>query len=44
MLRGVRAIDDVNESPKKDAHNLSVEKQAAIYIYINAKYPLVTLM
>mgnify|MGYP000347214734 CR=1 FL=1 len=32
MLRGIRAIDDVNESPKKDVHNLSIEKIATMYI------------
>ena len=32
MLRGTRAIDDVNESPKKDVHNLSIEKLATMYI------------
>ena len=32
MLRGIRAIDDVNERPKKVVRNLFIEKLAAMYI------------
>ena len=34
MPRGVGAIDDLNENPKKDVHNLSIEKLMAIYLFI----------
>ena len=28
----IGAIDDLNENPKKDVHNLSIEKIATMYI------------
>ena len=32
MPRGLRVVNDVNENPKKDVHNLSIEKQGDMYI------------
>ena len=32
MPRGARTIDDVKRSPKKDVHNLFIEKVVLLYI------------